>query len=258
SVVPFAWALHTHGWTPAFGALAVVGVATTVAAWAGVRDRPPGTPPPPRPAPSAGLGRTVMSAGTWLGFFSHNLGGAGPIMFALMWGFPYLVRAQGLSEAQASGVLAVCMVTQMVGGPLVGMVSSRMSARRAQVVLGYSALCLVGWLMLIVPTTRQPLWVIIVALVAVFVGGPVSLLGLELAGEYASHGRKGSATGVANTGGFVGALAVMFAVGVVLDLRSSTPDLSDYRVALVSMLVMWAVGTLGVALTWRRARHLQL
>lgn len=257
SVLPFAWALHTHGWTVSFGALVAFGATAALAAWTGVRDRPDGVAAPPRSS-LAGLGSVMRSPGTWLGFFTHNACSAGVIMFALMWGFPFLVEGQGFSEARAAGILAVCVVTQMTSGPLVGVLSSRMSDRRAQLVLGYCVVGLAGWLVLLVPTTPLPVWQVVVGVVAVSVGGTVGLIGLELAGHHAPPGYRGSATGIANTGGFVGALVAMFATGVVLDYRSSTPGLADYRVAMSSMLVMWAIGTLGIVLTWRRTRHRQV
>ncbi len=95
SAVPFAWALHTYGWAPAFAGLAGLGVVATVTTWTGVRDRPPGAPrPTTHRSPFAGLGRTARSPGTWLGFFAHGLGGTGVTAFTLMWGFPFSSRVK--------------------------------------------------------------------------------------------------------------------------------------------------------------------
>ncbi|MCL2849708.1 MAG: MFS transporter [Micrococcales bacterium] len=254
SVLPFAWALHTYGWCVAFGALVVLGAVATAVAWTGVRDRPAGAPAPPRSS-LVGLASVIGSPGTWLGFFSHNACCAGVIMFALMWGFPFLVEGQGFCEAHAAAILAVCVATQMVSGPFVGVLSSRMADRRPQLVLVSCVVGLVGWLVLLVPTTPLPVWQLVVGLVAISVGGTVGLIGLELAGHYAPAQHRGSATGIANTGGFVGALVVMFVVGVILDWRSPTPGLADYRVAMVSMPVMSAVATVGVVATWWRVRR---
>jgi nitrate/nitrite transporter NarK len=255
SAVPFGWALHTHGWTVAFGGLAGFGALVTVVVWAGVRDRPPGAAAPGGHLPVSGIGATVRSASTWLGFFAHGTGGTGVTVFTLMWGYPFLVEGHGLSGAQASAMLTVCVVTAVTTGPLVGLASARLRARRAELVLAYAGLALVGWLVLLVPTSPAPLWLIAACVVTIALGGPVSLIGLELASSAAPRDRAGTATGVANMGGFVGGLTVMLAVGVVLDHRSSHPGLADYRVAMSTVLVAWAVGVVGILITrWRVGR----
>ena len=43
----------------------------------------------------------------------------------LLWGFPYLVQAQGLPEPAASSVLGVLVLGAIVGGPVIGAVISR-------------------------------------------------------------------------------------------------------------------------------------
>ncbi len=153
-------------------------------------------------------------------------------------------------------MLTVCVVTAMVGGPLIGLLTARRRAHRAELVLGCAALTLTGWLTLLLPATPRPSWQIALAVVALSLGGPASMIGLDLAGSYAPRERVGSATGIANTGGFVGALVVMLAVGVVLDHRSAAPGLADYRVAWSAVLVVWAVDTVGVLITRWQARHL--
>ncbi|WP_245993306.1 MFS transporter [Xylanimonas allomyrinae] len=254
SAIPFAFALRRAGWAPAFAALAVAGLLTAVVAAVGVRPGPHDEPPLRRGL--AGLGATLTSAGTWLGFFAHLLGGVSVSVFVLMWGVPFLVRGQGLTAGQAGMLLTVSVGVSIVTGPVVGEVTARHPLRRTWVVLAVAATTAAGWALVLVPATPRPLWVLTVFVVLISVGGPASLIGLDLAAGFNPPARRGTAQGVANMGGFAGAVLVMLAVGVVLDRRApdGVPTLTDYRVALAVVAVPLAVGVAGILLTRPRAR----
>src|SRR5690606_41166045 len=88
TAVPVAWVLHEVGWTPAFGALAVVGlVAAVVAAlWLAmpsVSECPPELPPDRL---WITLRAATAVAGTRLGFWIHFLTPFTANVITLLWG----------------------------------------------------------------------------------------------------------------------------------------------------------------------------
>lgn len=254
SAVPFAFALHRFGWTPAFAAMAVVGALTAAVAVAGVRPGPHEGAATRRGLD--GLGATLTSPGTWLGFFAHLLGGVSINTFLLMWGVPFLVEGHGLSTGQAGALLSLSVGVSIVAGPIVGVFTARHPLRRTWGTLGVTVLTCAGWALVLLPTTPRPFWVLTVFTVLISVGGPSALIGMDLAASFNPPERRGTAQGVANMGGFGSAVLVMLAVGVVLDQRApaGTATLADYRVALSVVLVPIAAGVVGILLTRRRVR----
>ena len=103
----------------------------------------------------------------------------------------------------------------------------------------------------------SPLWLLVVLVLAMALGGPGSMIGFDFAGTFNPVNRIGTATGIVNLGGFVASLLTMLAVGVVLDVRSpasSAYSLGDYRLALSTQYVVWAVGLAGILRSRRRVR----
>jgi len=257
SALPFALALHAFGWTPAFLGLVLLGAGATTLALTGVRNAPAGFVAAQRGAGVLReMGPTLRHPGTWLGFFTHMLGGAGVTVFVLMWGVPFLVQGQGLTPAQAGGLLTVNVLAGIAAGPVIGEFTARHPLRRSWAVLAVAATTATGWLILLVPSTPQPLGMLAVAVAAISVGGPASVIGLDFAATSHPVHRTGAAQAVANSGGFVAAVIVMLAVGVVLDHRApgGSPTLTDYRVALSLIGVPWLVALTGVLLTRARTR----
>lgn len=257
SAIPFAFLLHRFGWETAFGALAGLGAAGVVAAALGVRDRPAGVAAPAaRGSLTTGLAPTLRAHGTWLGFWSHMLGGYSINVFGLMWGYPFLVQGQGLSPTRASSMLALNVLVAIVVGPLIGEFTARHPLRRSWAVLLVAAGTAVGWLLVLVPSTPRPLGVLVAFVVLISVGGPASVIGLDFAATANPPERHGSAQGLANAGGFVAGVLVMLGVGIVLDARNPTGHytLADYRAGLALVAVPWAVSVAGVLVTRRRMR----
>ena len=257
TAVPFTFVLHRYGWRPAFASLVVLGAVASVVVRAGVRDTPDGTAPVAGPSRFAGLGDTVRHPGTWLGFWTHMIGGTSGNVVVLMWGVPFLVEGQGLSPAAAGGLLTINVVVGIVMGPIVGEYTARHPVRRSWAVLAVAAGTTFGWLLVLLPTTPRPVWQLALFLALISVGGPASLIGLDFAATSNPPHRTGSAQGIANMGGFVSGVLVMLAVGVVLDHRSPgrAPVLGDYRVALSVVFVPLVVALAGVLVTRHRTRR---
>ena len=260
SAIPVAWLVHHHGWTSTFTVLAAVGAVATVASFLAIRE--PAGSRDEGPHADASFLRAVRAAvqppGTRLGWWSHFATPFSANVVSLLWGVPFFVTAQGRSTAEAGMLLTVLTLTAMTTGPLVGRFTGRHPLRRTWVVLGSCVASLVAWLVVLVPSTPRPMWQLVVFVVLIGVGGPVSLVGIDFARTFSAAERLGTASGFVNTGGFVSTIVGVLAVGVVLQAVSpagaTTYSLDAYRWAFTVLLVPWVLGVWGVLRSRARTR----
>jgi len=261
SSVPFAIALRTAGWTPAFAVMAAAGLAAAIFCIITVRNSPDNAKVATPSSGLAGLGDALRNPGTWLGFFCHMLGGVSSTVFMLMWGVPFMVQGLGYSPATASSLLTTFAFASVIAGPLFGQLTSRRHPiNRPWVVLAMGAIIALTWIVLIMPTNPVPVWVTVVAAALFSAGGNASLIGLDVAASLNTPQRRSSVQGIANMGGFAAAVISMFAIGAVLDSHAAGhpgtgPVYGDYRAAMSVMFIPLAVAALGILLT-RRAAYL--
>jgi cyanate permease len=176
-------------------------------------------------------------------------------VFTLLWGYPFLVRGEGLSPGTASTLLSLMTVTVVVAGLVLSRLVSRHPFYRSFLVLGVVAAIASAWSVTLLWPGRAPLAVLVVVCCVTATGGPAAMVGFDLARTFTPVGAIGRAHGVVNIGGFLAALLTMGVIGVVLDLRepggASAYDLSDYKVALSVQYVFWLLGAVQI-LRYRR------
>jgi MFS family permease len=262
SVVPLVALLHGPGWTPAFLSAAALGVIVGIVVLLLVRDSP-ATPQQHSGAPTWGkVGGDLRSVwdhpGTRLGLWTHFTTQFSGTVFALLWGYPFLVSGEGLARSTASALLTVFVVASMIGAPFLGVMVERHPLRRSWLVLAVVGLNAGMWTVVLAWPGQAPVWLLVLLVVSLALGGPGSLIGFDYARTFNPPNRLGTATGIVNVGGFVAALLTMLAVGVVLDLVSPSTggdySLSDFRAAFSVQYVVWGVGVLGIVLTRRKVR----
>jgi MFS family permease len=260
ATVPLTLALDGVGWTWTFVAAGAATLGYAVLAGTRLRDQPGGAPAPAiAPVPLRTVLGQVLAAwrvpGTRLGFWVHFSTMSTPTVLGLLWGFPYLVRAQGFGPRVASMVVGVLVIGQIVGNPVVGSVTGRRPELRMPLVVGFLAAAATVWAVLLGwPGGRVPAAVIVVGFAVLSLGGPVSAIAFALARDYNPMHRVGTATGVANVGGFVATTIGSLAVGVLLNLVDTWAPAAGFRVALLAAPAVLVVGTCRVAVWWRRAR----
>jgi MFS family permease len=266
AAIPLAKSLHTFGWTPTFATSAAVGLVLGVLVVLVVRDVPPGAPPSRSVKDIRTVGRDLVHSwrdpGTRLGLWSHFTAQFGANVMGLLWGYPFFVDAQHTGRTVAGLLLSLLVVTQMVGGPLVGWFIAHNPWQRSTVVLSIVAAIMATWAVVLLWPGDAPVWLLVPMVVATGLGGPGSMVGFDVARTFNPASRLGSATGIVNVGGFVASLLVVLAVGIVLDVLtpgSSTDDSPRaYSWAMAVQYVGWVLGGLQV---WRyrvRARgHLE-
>lgn len=259
SAVPLVALLHGPGWGVAFGSAAGLGVLVVVAVVAVVRDAPAGAPPAGEPVGPVDVPRLVRAAwghpGTRLGFFTHLGTQFSGTVFALLWGVPYLVSAQGLSAGEASALLTVLVLAGIAAGSVIGELTARHPLRRSWLVLTIVAVTAAMWTTVLVLPGRAPLWLLVLLVLVLAVGGPGSLIGFDYARTFNPSHRMGTAQGMVNVGGFVASLLVIQAIGVVLG-ASGGYTAHAFQLAWLVQYPVWAFAVTGVLVTRGKARRM--
>ena len=270
AIFPLGLALHEWGWTPtyllaaSFSAIVLVVLLVLVSSGPGNRlEKGDGQ----TWAQSAHHLRAALARpGTQLGFWSHFVSQSSLTSFALLWGFPFLSVALGYGPAAAAGLLTLTVASVVVSGPVLGVLCARFPLRRSNLVLGIVAAMAVVWTVLLLWPGQPPLWLVVLLLLVIAVGGPGSLIGFDFARSFNPLRSLGSANGIVNVGGFLASFVIMFFVGVVLDLvdrshgGSGIPaqlySLDSFRYAFLVQYVVVGVGVVFLLIARRRTRHL--
>lgn len=269
SAIPFAWLLHDFGWTTAFSSAAAAGVVSLIITIVVIRNAP-GNDWHSGDVPTWGQAiRQVREAlarpGTQLGFWSHFSTQSSGSMFSLLWGFPFLVSGLGYSSSEAAGLLTLLLVSGIIAGPILGVLTARYPMRRSNLILGIIALTAITWAVVLLWPQQPPFWLLCSLIVVLGVGGPGSLISFEFARSFNPLRSHGSATGIVNVGGFVASFAMMYLVGLALDLvqriragQGQEVDLFSWESFQIAFAVQYLVIGIGVVAIVRARRRTRL
>ncbi|MBY6382791.1 MFS transporter [Rhodococcus erythropolis] len=258
SALPFMLLLSGPGWTFAYGSAAAVGLLAFALALSVIRDAPPGTDVVAVPAGAKEIGRQIktvwMRPGTRLGFFSHMGTQFSITTFALLWGVPYLKSAQGLDSTTVGSLLTLSVISAIVAGPILGILTGRYPMRRSWLVLTIMVASALMWTIVLSRSEPSPLWLLTILVVVISVGGPGSVIGFDYARTSNPSSAMGTAQGMVNIGGFLASLIVIQVMGVILGhMGGYTFD--GFRVAWMVQYPVWILGIVGVLVTRGKARR---
>ncbi|RBY98138.1 MFS transporter [Blastococcus sp. TF02-8] len=258
---PLVTLLHATSWTSTFLGAAATGVLVGVLVLVALRDAPDGAP---RPVPAGlaelrqGLRDTWREPGTRIGLYTHLVTQFSGTVFALLWGYPFLVVGEGLTSGTAAALLTLLVLVGMGVGPALGRLCARWPLRRSVLVFGILVATASTWTVVLLWPGRAPLWLLVVLVVVLGTNGPGSMIGFDYARTENPAERQGSASGVVNVGGFVASLLTILAVGAVLDVMtpgaSTDYRLDAFRAAFSVQYLFWAVGLAGVLRHRRQLR----
>jgi MFS family permease len=258
SAVPFVLLLGDAGWSTAYLSSAAFGVLAVVLVLAMIRDTPRGRVVPEHSVTVretwSHLKSVWLRPGTRLGFFTHMGTQFSVTTFALMWGVPYLTEAQGLSQALAGALLTVSVAAAISSGILIGIFTGRHPHRRTRVVLGIVVSNALIWTAVLALPSRAPLWLLVVLIVIISVGGPGSMVGFDFARTFNPRPTLGTATGIVNMGGFIASLLVMQSMGMIIGAAGGY-SFSSFRLAWSVQYVVWIVAAVAILITRRKARR---
>ncbi|MGG7101972.1 MFS transporter [Rhodococcus sp. 24CO] len=258
SALPFMLLLTGTGWTLAYGSAAGLGLLAFALALSLIRDSPPGTEIVAVPAGAKEIGRQIktvwMRPGTRLGFFSHMGTQFSITTFALLWGVPYLSSAQGLDAATVGSLLTLSVISAIVAGPILGILTGRYPMRRSWLVLSIMVSSAVMWTIVLARSEPSPLWLLTILIIVISIGGPGSVIGFDYARTSNPSSSMGTAQGMVNIGGFLASLIVIQVMGVILGhMGGYTFD--GFRVAWLVQYPVWILGIIGVLVTRGKARR---
>jgi MFS family permease len=250
AAVPMTWALAHLGWTRSYLLAASLGIVMVLALIAVVHDGPGA-----RTLRGAALGVAEIRAslaeswehpGTRLGFWMHFSTQFSATVLGLLWGYPFLVKGEGVDEPVAGLLLTVMVVAVMTAGPILGWRITVRPWHRSTLVIGIVGVIVASWTVVLLWPGNAPLWLLVWLVVATGVGGPASMIGFDLGRTSNPPHRLASATGIINQGGFYASLVLVIAIGVILDWRtpgaSSNYTPSAFRWAMSFQYLLWALG----------------
>jgi MFS family permease len=259
---PLVALLQSAGWSTSFLVAGCLGVAVAILSAAALRNGPSGVSAAVSPLGAAQavrrLGLAWREPGTRLGLWTHFVTQFSGTVFALLWGYPFLVVGEHRSPAMAGLLITLLVVAAMGIGPTLGHFAGRWPYRRSLPVLVIVGATVATWTAVLAWPGRAPLSLLVVLVIVLASNGPGSLMGFDYARTENEAERIGSATGIVNVGGFVASLLTIALIGIVLSLRSgggpSSYSLDDFRLALSVQYVFWAIGLVGVLHNRRRLR----
>jgi sugar phosphate permease len=260
STVPMAAAFHAFGWTGTFAGASVLSLLTGLAVIFLLKDSPYDEPLHRAKHSLTHVRRNLRRAwkepGTRLGLWTHFTTSFAGGTFGLLWGYPFLVKGQGVAPTTAAAMLILPVLAGLFYGPLVGRYAARFPFYRSWIVLAVIGGSAFMWTVVLLWPGRAPMPILLLLIVVQAAGGPGSMLGLDYARTFNPTTRFGAANGMVNTGGFIAMLICIGMVGVLLDVSSggAVQTLTDFKWALTFQYVLWAIGTVQILRYRRRAR----
>jgi hypothetical protein len=147
---------------------------------------------------------------TRMGFWAH-FGLMTPfVTMTALWGYPWLVEAQGIPRGTAATWLAVSVAALAAAAPFVGRLGGRGPHMQVRMALVTGTLLVAAWVAVLGwPDATPPHALIVAALAISGVGSAVSVVAFMLARAGNPAHVAGSATGLVNCGGFLaGSVAI--------------------------------------------------
>jgi sugar phosphate permease len=181
---------------------------------------------------------------------------------ALMWGYPFLTAGLGLEVSAAAGIFSLLVVGTLVAGPIIGFLVARFPLRRSNLVLLVVTVIVVLWIGVIIWPGTPPLGLVAALYFAIGMGGPGSLVAFDVARTFNPSHALGSASGIVNTGGFLGGFISVFGIGVVIDAvraaggtDAALYSLDAFRLGFAVPVAVIAIGVVGLLIARRRTRR---
>lgn len=222
--VPLSEAVAAAGWRTAMAASGIITLVTAAIVWLVVRDDPGDYGYTSHAHPSvlkegnlpaaAALKSVVGRKNTWLLFFAGGLSTAPVLVFAGLWGVPYLTQVHGLEKTQAATITSTMLIAWAIGGPTWGALSDRIGLRRLPYLIG-TTLTTLFWSIFLF--AELPYILLYPLLAAVGFSSGALIIGFAFAREVNHPGASGAVGGVVNMS-VLGIAAIMQPVlGKILD-----------------------------------------
>lgn len=259
--VPLAHVTSLIGWRNTLLWVSFIGFFFAMIIWIVVRDGPEHyrkaiTPKPKKQQEKLGRAEwqnlkavCKKSQMWWLLLFSC-CSWSPAVVFAGLWGIPYLTTAYHVSPTQASSAVMLVWIAVAIGSPLIGWISDKIGRRLLPFIVS-SAIGLIASVLLLISPHHS--WLTICILLFFFgLGGSAQALSFAFAKDLNKLKHVGVAMGVNNMAVVSGGALLQPIVGIVLQakwhgqLLNGSPiyDPSAYREAFIILPLCFAVGLL--------------
>lgn len=268
SAFPVVFVLQHQGWAATYVTAAAVAGASALVAGAILRSGPGRRDVVADAVPSPAERRLVASLkrpGTQVGFWLHLIAGTVPAVLGILWGYPFLTSALGYEPGVASGIFTLMVIGTLASAPVIGLLVARHPLRRSDLVLGITGVVYVLWAAVLLWQPVPPIWLVASLFLVAGACSAASLVGLDVVRSFNPRHAHGSATGIANTGGFVGGFVAMLLIGLVLDVVDAVQrsagvahelyGLFGFRIAFGASFVLAIGAAVGVLEARRRTRR---
>ncbi len=139
------------------------------------------------------------------------------LVFAGLWGVPFLVSQHGFTPRGAATVTSAMLITWSVGGLVFASISQRLGRRKPPIVAGLAAAAMLWSIVVFVPGLSRVALVAVLLATAFATGA--AMLTFPLAKESVPARLAGTVGGIANMGMMLGGMLMQPLVGIVLDLH---------------------------------------
>ncbi|CAN5352984.1 MFS transporter [soil metagenome] len=133
--VPLAEAVARLGWRQSMFWLGIIGTLLAIFIWLFVKDHPPGykaakiMPEVVESHEMQNLRQLLKNSQTWLIAIYSFCSWSAVVVFAALWGVPYLQALYGVSTAVASSAISMIWIGIGIGSPLLGWFSDKIGRR---------------------------------------------------------------------------------------------------------------------------------
>lgn len=219
-------------------------------------DAPNGNPPKSKESFWVGLIKVIKNPYTWPNFF---------ILFALMgsitsfsglWGVPYLTHIYGLSAKAASRYVLLLTTGIMVGSIIIGNLAKILGKIKGVILAGATIFTLIWFYIIFIANGQPPLALLPILYLILGITAVSFILSFTNVKDVNNPHLAGTATSVANVGGFLGGAILNIVVGYILDLKwqgnlvngARVYNLEAYKLAFTVFFIMGIVAIIATAL----------
>ncbi len=260
SAMSFHAVLEAVGWGPAFAYISFGSLLAAFLVLAFVSEKQQGVSAVPSSKLIHKVRQNLRDPAVWSGFWVHFTLQSSGSSFILLWGFPFLVSAQGLPASQASSILTAFVFIGFLVGPIFGSLGGRYPYRRSNLVITMAGAIVFAWTVLISYAGPSPYWLLLACVLVIAAGGPASMMAFDYIRSFVPSDRASSASGFVNMGGFVAAFSLMFLVGFGLDaavrlgVARSAFSIDAFRLGFIAEILVTIGGLVCFVLSRNRLR----
>jgi sugar phosphate permease len=222
--VPLAVGVDLFGWRMMMGVSGFLTLVLAIVTWLALRDDPSeyghrshapmvvqnhGSLPM-----GAALKSVVTRKDTWLLFFGGGLSTAPVLVFAGLWGVPYLTQVYHLETSQAALITSTMLMSLAVSGPINGAISDRLGRRKLPYLIS-TVLTTSFWAIFLL--VKLPYIMLFPLLAAIGLTTGTMIIGFATAREVNHPGAAGAVGGVVNMSVLGIASIMQPLVGKILD-----------------------------------------